>query len=314
MMLETQQSEQHNTKKGLVFNIQRYSIHDGPGIRTVVFLKGCPLRCAWCDNPESQKPTPEAMFFEKECIGCGSCIEACKAKAIACSTNLSTPDHIIHSLCNACGACVERCPSKALRVVGRIMSSEDVIAEALKDKRFYEKSGGGLTISGGEPLAQPEFTAEILMKSHEHNVDTAIETSGYASWRTLQGILRFTDLVLYDLKHMDCKRHQELTGVSNARILDNIRRAAKLRRVIIRVPVVPGCNDSEENIAAVASFAKTIGTEEIHLLPFHQFGSDKYERLGMKYTLKGVPPVAAQRTEHLHRLLLSAGLAAKIGG
>jgi pyruvate formate lyase activating enzyme len=317
-MLRIQEDERQDAG-GLVFNIQRYSIHDGPGIRTVVFLKGCPLRCAWCDNPESQKFSPEVMFFEKECIGCGACIEVCKANAIAPSPSVSTPDRIFRDRCSACGACVERCPAKALRMVGKTMSSEDIIGEVLKDKRFYEKSGGGVTISGGEPLAQSDLTAEILMKSHHHNVHTAIETSGYASWKTLQGILQFTDLLLFDLKHMDPRRHQELTGVSNAVILENIERAAKLRRIIIRVPIIPDCNDSAGNIAAVAALAKKTGIEEIHLLPFHQLGSDKYERLSMKYVFKNVPSVAhrsnaTEKIDRLRELLLSRGLLAKIGG
>ena len=305
-------------EQGFVFNVQRYSIHDGPGIRTVVFLKGCPLRCKWCDNPESLTFTPEVMFFEKKCIECGTCVEECENNAINTKQGALPSERIRRDLCNVCGACVEHCPAKALQMVGRKMTGDEVMAEVLKDVRFYQKSNGGVTLSGGEALVQPDFTIDILRKSQQRNIHTAIETSGYAEWGTLEKVIQYTDLLLFDIKHMDSEIHRALTGVPNKRILENLERAVKLRPVIVRVPLVPTFNDSEENAIAVRDFAERIGVKKIDLLPFHQLGRDKYQRLNLKYDLKDLTPATPQpdrkdSTSRWREILMATGFKVKVG-
>lgn len=309
----------HETERGLIFNVQRFSIHDGPGIRTVVFMKGCPLRCRWCDNPESQKFTREIMFFEKKCIACGTCIETCQNDAINATPGTTPYERINRELCDVCGACVKRCPASALQMAGKRMTSDEVMAEVLKDVRFYERSKGGVTLSGGEALAQPDFSIDILRKSHRRNIHTAIETSGYAEWSTFEKVIEHTDLLLYDIKHMDSEIHRTLTGVPNTRILENLEKAVKLRPVVVRIPLIPTYNDSEENAIAVRDFARRIGIREINLLPFHQLGRDKYDRLNMEYELRDLKPATPQAdgkdsTSIWREILNANGFIVKVGG
>ena len=309
----------HEKTGGFVFNVQRYSIHDGPGIRTLVFLKGCPLRCKWCDNPESQKFTPEIMFFEKKCIACGTCIENCKNNAIDAKPGVPPSERIVRELCDVCGSCVEHCPAKALQMVGRKMTSDEVLTEVLKDIRFYEKSDGGVTLSGGEALAQPDFTTDILRMSHQRNIHTVIETSGYAEWSVLERVIQYTDLLLFDIKHMDSEIHRTLTGVPNKGILENLAKAVKLTSVIVRIPLIPTYNDSEANALAVCGFCENIEVKEINLLPFHQLGRDKYQRLNIRYDLKDLRPVTPQpdkkdSTSLWRELLTTRGFTVKVGG
>jgi pyruvate formate lyase activating enzyme len=271
---------------GVVFDIQRYSIHDGPGIRTVVFLKGCPLRCLWCCNPESQQAYPEVEFRERLCQHCGTCLSACPLGAINPDLWLTTGPKINLALCDNCGMCVERCPNGALRMVGQRRSVDEVLREVLRDAAYYRRSGGGVTLSGGEPMALPAFVTELLEACYQRNVHTAIETTGCVSWSLYEQVLPFTDLFLYDLKHVDCEAHRQLTGVPNTTILENARRLARAgASIILRVPLIPGCNLDDAHLSALADFAASLNVLEVHLMPFHQLGKDKYRRLSRSYRL-----------------------------
>ncbi|MCL4535907.1 MAG: glycyl-radical enzyme activating protein, partial [Bacteroidetes bacterium] len=250
---------------GIVFNVQRYSVHDGPGIRTLVFLKGCPLRCLWCCNPESQRARPEVEFFAAKCQRCGRCLEVCPQRAI--NPDLEAAARVDRSVCDDCGVCADACPSQALRMVGREMTLHEVLAEVRKDASYYRRSGGGLTLSGGEPLMQAEFSAALLRVAYDANLDTALETSGYGRWEDLEALLPWTQLVLLDLKHADSAVHRRLTGVPNEPILANARRLAKAGHpVVLRVPLIPGQNMDEDNLRATAALAAELGPQEVHLM------------------------------------------------
>lgn len=285
-----------NEKKGVVFNIQRYSIHDGPGIRTTVFLKGCPLSCLWCQNPESQSIKPEIFYNVERCVGCGKCIAVCPAKAIEMGDARVITDR---NICTGCGSCVDACPEEARELMGKYMTVEEVVEEVMKDDIFYQRSGGGVTISGGEPFTQWKFSANILKHCKERSAHTAIETCGYAPWETMERVLQYTDLVLYDLKHMDPKEHMKLTGVSNELILENVRRIWHERHIPIwiRVPVVPGYNDSPANIDALAGFVVNELSPflQIHLLPYHRLGESKVQQLE-----KSGPKLSADPPDEAH--------------
>jgi pyruvate formate lyase activating enzyme len=304
---------------GLVFNIQGYSLHDGPGIRTVVFLKGCPLECLWCCNPESRSRYPEVEFVPLECIQCGRCVEVCPVGAIA--ADLAAPDgKIDRGLCDACMACVWACPSGALRAVGVEMTVDQVMAAVMRDAPFYRRSGGGVTLSGGEPLAQWEFARGIARACQERNVSVALETTGVARWDSLAAVLEFTDLVLYDLKQMDDRTHRAATGISNALPLANLRRLADLGvPFVLRLPLVPGHNLEAGHLQAAGALAAELGAREIHLMPFHQLGSDKYRRFGLDYALAGLPalrdtPVGREQVEWARRVVAEFGVPVVVGG
>lgn len=297
--------------QGMLFDIQRFSVHDGPGIRTVVFLKGCPLRCLWCSNPESQAHSPELGFTFQNCIGCGQCFAVCPTGAIQ-----QGDRRIDREKCVVCGSCAEVCYARALTLIGKPWKVAEVITEVKKDVMFYRRSGGGVTVSGGEPLAQPEFLENLLRAFRSENIHSAIETSGYASEAVIKRVFPLADLILYDLKHMDSGKHREYTGVGNERILYNAQVAVGLGTpVIIRVPVIPGYNDSESNIAATALFAKELGgIRELHLLPYHRLGQSKYRKLDRKYPLEGVEPPPRYKVEQLAKIVESYGLKCSIGG
>lgn len=298
---------------GRVFNIQRYSIHDGAGIRTLVFLKGCPLKCLWCDNPESQKSMPELGFIEPRCVGasmCGApCVSVCSADAIR--LNGQNRPAIDRSRCDACEMCAEACSYDALKVVGREMSVDEVLAEVEKDRAFYRRSGGGITMGGGEPLAQYRFTAELLEAAEEAYLHTAIETSGHSAWKHFEIVLRHVDLLQIDLKHMNPQKHKELTGQSNELILDNIRNVLSIKEpqdVIIRIPVIPGCNDSVENITESAKFVAELGFKQIELMPYHKLGVSKYTQYGMIYPLDEPETVSKNDLQDLKEIVENFGL------
>jgi len=301
--------------KGVVFNIQRYSIHDGPGIRTTVFMKGCPLRCLWCQNPESQVMQPEIFLNSEKCTGCGRCVQVCPEEAIEIYEGRSNTNR---ELCRGHGKCAEVCPNEARNLMGRYITAREVFQEVNSDTIFYQGSGGGVTLSGGDPLAQPEFTLSILKLCKDAGIHTAIDTCGYARWETLKQVLDYVDLVLYDFKQMDPVEHKKHTGVSNKLILDNARRIYHELSIpmLARVAVIPGYNDSIENIEATAKFiANQLGTSiKVHLLPYHRLGETKYERLEMANNSVSIEPPDEGHISELQKIIEPFGLTVTIGG
>jgi len=293
--------------KGRVFNIQRYSLHDGPGIRTVVFLKGCPLHCAWCCNPESIDRNPHITFNQDKCIGDGRCIEVCP-------TGARDAEGYHVEMCNFCGNCVEVCPTGALELLGREMSVSEIAREVEKDRLFYESSGGGATLSGGEVLMQREFALQILKELRARMLHTAIETTGFAPWEHVEEIADACDLVLYDLKHMNSDTHKKFTGVPNELIFENAMHLAKEKKeLIFRVPLIGGVNTDMQNIRALAQFVAQTGVEEVHLLPYHRLGESKYAKLGREYGCDGFTPEKGE-VDEIKAVFESHSLVVMIGG
>ena len=292
--------------QGWIFDIQRYSINDGPGIRTTVFLKGCPLGCLWCDNPESQIKMPELLYLPSLCINCQRCVAACPNGATTVGTNGLI--QIDRNLCQVCGKCVEVCLTGARVIVGELMTVEEVVQVVSKDTLFYRNSGGGVTASGGEPTHQPVFLKALLARCQEAGLHTALDTCGLVEWQTLEEILEHVDLVLFDLKHMDTEVHRNLTGVGNEIILENLERTTKHKLVVVRVPLIPGYTDSKTNIEASGQFLSRIGAPRVDVVPYHQLGVGKYERLGKKYTLRDVETISDERTEECIQILERYGL------
>ncbi len=298
---------------GVVFDIEKFSIHDGPGIRTTVFLKGCPLNCWWCHNPESQARARTRWFWERRCIGCGACVAACDRHAISLAGPTPVTDD---ALCILCGECVDACHTEAREIVGRQMTVPEVVTEILKDVAFYDESGGGVTFSGGEPLLQAEFLEALLQRCRVEEIHTAVDTSGLAPWPALRRISRYVDLFLYDLKLMDEELHRRYTGVSNAPILANLRAlVGQGSRVAVRVPVIPGINDGAANFAQMAAFLTSLpAVPTVSLLPYHQAAVDKYARLGLPYPLAGLAAPSDDRLADLAGQLQALGLTVRIGG
>lgn len=297
---------------GIVFNIQHYCVHDGPGIRTNVFLKGCPLRCQWCSNPESNSVQPQLMFTADKCVGCMACVTACPVRAPIPTDGKVRQNR---SRCNGCGSCTAVCPVQAREITGKTMTVDEVMAEVRMDALFYGNDGG-VTITGGECLMQPEFTTEILRRCRAEGIGTAIETCGFVPFEVLQRVAPYLDIALYDIKHMDSEAHRRYTGVPNAQILENLHRlSAELGvPVIARTPLIPGVNDSEENIRAMGEFLRTqVPTlQEVDLLPYHRLGEAKWEQLEAPEhrEVDTHVPDAAELTPLLE-LLRSYGLSAK---
>jgi len=265
---------------GRVFDVQRFSLHDGPGIRTVVFLKGCPLRCAWCANPESQQPGPQTAWFESLCVSCGRCVEACPQGAISMDAGRVRTDR---RLCTACGECAAACSRGARRLMGREVTVDQVMAQVRRDAPFFRRSDGGVTFSGGEPLSQPEFLLACLRRARRWGYHTAVETCGQAHWEDLRAVADVTHLFLYDLKLVDPSRHERLTGVRSELIVRNLEKLlAKGAEVTVRVPVVPGANDDRESLEALAAFvAGHARIRRVELLPCHALGAHKYAALDL---------------------------------
>lgn len=277
--------------KGSVFDIQRYSIHDGPGIRTVIFLKGCPLSCKWCSNPESQKCCSELFYIRSKCIICGECIKACPNNAIEINKSIAGIT-IDRQKCKSCFYCTAICPSSALLKKGTLMTIDEVLLEALKDRVFFEKSDGGITISGGEPFFQADFLIALLHAFKQRYVNTAIETTGLASWSKWMEALPYIDTILYDLKHVEDKKHKTYTGTTNQLIKGNLIRLLKMNiDITVRIPIIPGFNDDEESIDSMIQFLKENKAVKVELLKYHQLGSSKYISLDKENDYKGKVPL-----------------------
>ncbi|EHQ90827.1 glycyl-radical enzyme activator family protein [Desulfosporosinus youngiae DSM 17734] len=298
---------------GRIFNIMKYSIHDGPGIRTTVFFKGCPLKCQWCHNPEGQEFAQELMYRPDKCIGCGRCLEVCPSGAV-----IFSEEKLVYQRdqCQACGECCKTCCSGVRELVAKSMSVDEVMAEIEKDLIFYDESGGGATFSGGEALMQPDFLLEVLKQCRKKEIHTAVETCGFVKLDTLKTISEFVDLFLYDLKLMDSKKHQDVTGVPNELILTNLRWLAENHpHVIVRLAIIPGINDDEENLQRLGEFtAELKGVTELHCLPYHRAGADKYRRLGLEYCLPDIQPPDDERMKEIAGELEQFGFKVKIGG
>jgi pyruvate formate lyase activating enzyme len=289
------------TPAGLVFNVQRFSIHDGPGLRTTVFMKGCPLRCAWCHNPESQDPRIEYVRLLNRCMRCGRCSDE----------ELTEP--VVHGRGQDD---VEACPTGAFQHVGREMSPGELVATLLRDRPFFDESGGGVTFSGGEPLMQAPFVIDAMGRLRAEGVHTALDTCGFAAWADLEAAAAQASLVLYDLKLMDDERHRAATGVSNRLILQNLEKLAATHRAIwIRMPIIPGVTDDAANLEAAAAFVKQLnGVRRIDLLPYHAIGEAKFARAGKDYTLHGTASPTLERLEALAGGFRAEGLTTTIGG
>jgi pyruvate formate lyase activating enzyme len=298
---------------GIVSDIQRFSLHDGPGIRTTVFLKGCNLRCFWCHNPETLRHRPELQTFPEKCIGCSACLTACRNGAHALEDGKKV---FRRALCVGCGACARSCYAEGLVLIGREMTVEEAFAEVMQDRDFYQDSGGGVTVSGGEPLFQRDFTRALLERCKAEGLHTAIETNLAWPWETVAAVLPVTDLVMLDIKTLDAAKHAEGTGVSNRRILDNARRLARTDKPLIaRTPVIPGFNDAPEDIRAIAAFlAEFPNLLSYELLPYHPLATGKYESLGIEYRASGLKRPPKETMRALAADAREAGIAVKTAG
>ncbi|WP_025270357.1 glycyl-radical enzyme activating protein [Hippea sp. KM1] len=298
--------------RGLIFDIKRYSIHDGPGVRTTVFFKGCPLRCLWCHNPESQKPYQQIIYYEQKCIRCLTCKAVCEKKAISFINNRI---EINTRLCDMCGKCWQNCPTNALEVVGQYYEIDELIKELTKDSVFFE-DGGGITISGGEPFVQYDFLMELLKALKEKGLHIALDTTGYTAEEKLLSTVEFVDLYLYDLKIMDPSKHKRYTGVDNKTILSNLEALDKKdAKIAIRIPIIPTINDDEENINATIDFLKQLNNVvSVDLLPYHSMMVDKYKRLKMPFLLGDIKKPTDEEMERLKEAFQNEGFRVNIGG
>ncbi len=302
--------------KGLVFDIQKFAIHDGGGIRTAVFLKGCPLSCAWCANPESIKAEQEMTFISNNCIGCGKCLEACPQQAITQSSELSSMPVVDREHCTLCGECVKTCYAGALNFIGRYVSVAELMIMVERDRKFYEQSGGGVTFSGGEPLAQASFVKAALQEVQRRGIHTAIETSAFVPWAKLEPVLQHVNLALVDIKHMDAERHADLTGMPNGLILDNLRKMAAIGLPVrIRLPLIPGCNDSLENMQLTAEFVKGLSNvQAVDILPYHRLGEMKWFQLDSDCKRPSLLPPDEVHVQQRAEIFRALDLKVSVGG
>lgn len=280
-----------NEIKGRVFNIERYAIEDGPGIRTVVFLKGCSLRCEWCANPESQRMEADILYFQKKCGGCQKCLLGCTQNAIEHNPQYGFVTNA--NKCILCEKCVDECFYGARELFGKVMETDELFEKIMDDKRFYEESGGGVTFSGGEPFLQGDFLQAVLKRCCENTISTAIESCGFVQWGNIEKSLPYLDLIYFDIKHLDPQKHQLHTGQSNDRILANLNKIdAYGKKIIIRTPFIPGINGDTESIQKIMEYvSKLKSVDHMEILPYHRLGNMKYQALGRKYGLEELEPV-----------------------
>jgi pyruvate formate lyase activating enzyme len=305
--------------RGTILRIQRMSTEDGPGIRSTVFFKGCPLACVWCHNPESISREPQVHWVKSRCIGCRSCIEACPKGALAFGDSGMTIDRF---RCDSCSACVQACPSTAMEVYGEAFSAHDLVREVIKDKVYFQKSGGGVTLSGGEPTMQPGFTAELLSSFKQKGVYTALDTCGQCSWKTLEALLPHVDLVLYDLKEIDPENHKLFTGVTNKKILENIIMLGRFMKdrgmpgdLWIRTPLIPGCTATPENIKGIGAFIRKHLPSQVSrwdLCTFNNLCIHKYDGLGIDWPFKSSGLLDEEQANRLVALAGASGVEAGI--
>jgi pyruvate formate lyase activating enzyme len=299
----------------LIFDIKRFAVHDGPGIRTTIFFKGCPLHCLWCHNPESIDRGRELFTRSSRCSRCYSCVPVCPKKALA-PGPAKGPVVVNRAKCDLCGKCVEACAYEALEIVGREVGVDELVAEAERDRVFFEESGGGVTLSGGEPLAQPEFALALLEALRGRGLRTALDTSGAVRWDDLDRASSLADLVLYDLKLLDTARHQSFAGASNALPLENLRRLAERRRpIVIRIPLISGINDEPAHIGRMIAFLRPLtGIKRIDLLKYHRGGEEKYSNLGKDKSFRLFDPPSEARLEAIRKTFADAGYGVAMGG
>ena len=284
---------------GKILNIQRFCTQDGPGIRTTVFLKGCPLSCLWCSNPESQSMETEYALIPSQCKKCGTCYSICPERAVM---KRETGDYMIdRSRCNSCGVCFLECPFQAVRRFGYEADVDEVFGEVLSDLPYYQRSGGGLTVSGGEPALQWEFTRELLRRAKRHKIGTLVETAGGTSWESLNAALEYADIVYFDLKAASEELHKSFTGVDNHLILENLRLVSESsERLVVRVPLIPGVNDTEEELIHIAEIIRSLPrVERIGVLPYHKFGENKYALLNRKYEMEQINVPSETQVSHV---------------
>ncbi|MBZ9634271.1 choline TMA-lyase-activating enzyme [Clostridium sp. FP1] len=288
-------------RKALIFNVQKYNMYDGPGIRTLVFFKGCPLRCKWCANPEGLERKHQVMYKRDSCINCGACVSVCPASIHVISKELK--HEVLRNIdCIGCRKCEDACTESALSIVGQVKTVSELMEIIQEDVMFYDVSGGGVTLGGGEVLMQPEFAANLLMACKQEGINTAIETSGYAKREAILKVAEFTDLFLFDIKHIEPERHYKLTGVHNERILENLKELLHLRyNVKVRMPLLKGINDNQDEIERVIEFLMPFRNYKnfkgIDLLPYHKLGVNKYTQLGMDYPIEGDPSLSSEELD-----------------
>lgn len=294
-----------------IFNIQKFSVHDGPGIRTTVFFKGCPLKCLWCHNPESQNINTQILYDRDKCVLCGTCEKICPKKAIKIENNKLTTDES----CDCCGQCVIYCIQGARQIAGKVYTVDDVMKEVLKDRVFYEKSSGGVTLSGGEPLIHIDFVEELLKKLKDNNIHTAVDTCGAVSFENLKRAAKYTDVFLYDIKLMDDEKHVEFIGMSNKLILENIRKLSEIHNNInLRMPIIEGVNGDEEHIIKTIEFIEGLNISKVNLLPYHDIAKHKYKKLGKVYEDDRMSKPSDEKMQKFKEMFENKGYKAKIGG
>ncbi len=298
---------------GIIFDIKRYAIHDGPGIRTTVFFKGCPLTCPWCHNPEGIGRSPRVVYRKSVCIGCRECLEACPENALSAGPDGIDTDE---ARCKQCGSCVNICPAGARELIGKTETVDSLMEIIRKDVPFFDTSGGGVTFSGGEPLMQAEFLLEILAACGKEDIHRTLDTTGYTDPDTLKRVARHTDLFLFDLKFMDPEKHRLYTGVSNEQILINLETLARLDKgIIVRIPLIPGINDDAATINSMAAFlAHLPQIKTVHILPYHDFQKSKYDKFSINYKARDVEPPSPERVAAIQNRLAGTGLSVEVGG